>query len=245
MYRGKHLSVLLIVVAVVLMGSMLQGCYTSGQYNRLKEQLANANETIDLKEMEIEELDHALIVKREECLAMKDQAGDVDKYRKNSEEAEKLINELKAKLTEQKSQVSKATNNNNPEGVTFWVPKGDNVGIRLNDLVMFDSGSTNIKTGGKQVLDIIANDLKSRGKRIKIEGHTDNDPVVKTKDKYKKGNIELSTKRALAVWQYFKDRGVPEKQMCVAGFGPTKPISPNSTDQGKQRNRRVEIILSD
>ena len=245
MLRGKHLSVVLILAAIILVGTVTQGCVTSGQYNRLKEQLERANETIDIKDQRIEELDHEVLAKQEELLAMKDQLQDVDKYRKNSEKAAELISDLEEKLALATKELSESSESNaNPDGVEIYIPDGDSVGIRLPEQILFDSGSDTLKTNGLTMLDSIIPKIKSSQKVIRIAGHTDTDPVVKTIDKYPRGNIQLSTARAISIWEYFKKKGIPESRMCVEGHGSAQPLTNNDSAEGKQRNRRVEIILS-
>ncbi len=87
-----------------------------------------------------------------------------------------------------------------------------------------------------QVADAIkANKLK----RILIEGHTDSDPIDKTKDKYR-SNRHLSCERADAVARYLIQQGVSETAIVVVGFGQHDPRD----SKQKARNRRVEIVLT-
>ena len=241
MLSGKHVFMTLVPVTFFLAALVSGGCVTSGEYNRLKDQLAKANETIDLKDQRIEELDHQLTVKQEEYLALQKEMG---KFRQNSAEAEKLIADLKKRLADAEK-ARGGTQKSGLEGVEFFQPKDEGVGIRMADYVLFDSGSDILKLKGRQILDVLAEKLKSSNKTIRIVGHTDTDPVLKTKKKYPRGNIQLSTERAISVFQYLKQKGVPEKKMCVMGYGPNRPLVANDSAEHKRRNRRVEIILTD
>jgi flagellar motor protein MotB len=87
--------------------------------------------------------------------------------------------------------------------------------------------------------------LRNIKKKIAIAGHTDTDPVVKTAKKYPYGNIQLSSMRAIAVYDYLKKKGVPERRMSTQGFGPNDPLVENTSAENKRRNRRVEIIILD
>jgi flagellar motor protein MotB len=104
--------------------------------------------------------------------------------------------------------------------------------------VLFDSGSATLKSGAKSTLDKVAGVIKSRyaSNKIRIEGHTDSDPLKKTKEKWK-SNERLSAERALAVEEYLASRGVAKKQMYVAGYGPDEPKG------SKKTSRRVEIVI--
>jgi outer membrane protein OmpA-like peptidoglycan-associated protein len=126
---------------------------------------------------------------------------------------------------------------------------GDEVDVRyskgrismgVDNSVTFDSGSTTLKDSSHRVLRNVANVMKERfaGRRFFIEGHTDTDPIVKSKWR---DNMQLSMERADAVRRYLVQQGVPESAIAVVGFGQHEP-----RDGGrKERNRRVEIVVGD
>lgn len=243
MFRGKQVSVLLVLVAIALIGSLSQGCVTAGEYKRMQDQYARTKDALELKDQRIEELDHEVAVKQEEILALKEELGELDRYRKHSKEADELIAELRGQLEASRQKI--AEGEAFPDGVTLFKPQGEGVGIRVEDRILFDSGSENLKAQGTQLLDIVADQLVSGRQNIRIVGHTDSDPVVKTAKKWTHGNIQLSSMRAISVYEYLKKKGVPEKRMCVVGYGPNRPLVDNTSTQNKQKNRRVEIILTD
>ena len=109
--------------------------------------------------------------------------------------------------------------------------------------VLFDSGKTNIKSKGKETLMKVANVLNENcpGKDVSIEGHTDNVPI---KHSGWKSNWELSTARAHSVLHFFIDECAIEPQrLRVAGFGEYAPAASNDTKEGREQNRRVEIVI--
>ena len=117
----------------------------------------------------------------------------------------------------------------------------------LHEKVLFDSGSATLTEKGSAALANVAEALQGGTDPIHIEGHTDDVPVAKaeTLEKFPRGNIELSVMRALAVWDYLvKQGGVSETRLTVAGFGPHRPRVPNSSQQNRWRNRRVEIRIA-
>lgn len=116
------------------------------------------------------------------------------------------------------------------------------ISIGVDDSVTFDSGSTALKDSAHRVLRNVAEVLKSRfaGNRFYIEGHTDSDPIQKTKDRFR-SNRHLSTERADAVAAYLIKQGVPEASIVVVGYGQFDPRDPKS----KAKNRRVEIVVGD
>jgi outer membrane protein OmpA-like peptidoglycan-associated protein len=107
----------------------------------------------------------------------------------------------------------------------------------------FDSGKALLKDAAKADLDKIAAALLSahKGKKIEISGHTDSDPIRRSKWTT---NQALSQARAMAVAGYLMQKGVPGGTMKVIGWGDRKPIDPGSTPAAKARNRRVEIRVA-
>ena len=116
------------------------------------------------------------------------------------------------------------------------------ISIGVEDSVTFDSGSTKVKDSAHKVLRNVSSVLKNKfaGKRFYIEGHTDSDPIVKTKDLYR-DNRHLSTERADAVARYLIQQGVAESAIVVVGYGQHDPRDQKT----KARNRRVEIVVGD
>ncbi|MCR5788316.1 MAG: flagellar motor protein MotB [Lachnospiraceae bacterium] len=116
------------------------------------------------------------------------------------------------------------------------------VSLTLNGALLFDSGSADLKEESKPVLDKIGEILKKYGKSIiEIEGHTDNVPISTAK--YKNNN-ELSSARALTVFEYLVDNADLDPAMVKhSGRGEYVPIADNSTPEGRAQNRRVEIKI--
>lgn len=111
--------------------------------------------------------------------------------------------------------------------------------VRVPGDVLFDSGVATLKRSSQSTLDKIAAALKSdyAGKAIRVEGHTDNDPLVKTKQQWT-DNRGLSVARALAVARYLEGRGIDPKTVSASGFGEYQPRG-----NDKAKNRRVEIVV--
>lgn len=119
--------------------------------------------------------------------------------------------------------------------------------IGIENSVTFDSGSTALKNSASAVLRRVAEVLKRDypDRRIYVEGHTDTDPIVKTKDKFR-SNRHLSTERADAVARFLSSAGsVPERQIVVVGFGEYDPRTPGNASAAKSRNRRVEVVVGE
>jgi len=120
----------------------------------------------------------------------------------------------------------------------------DKLTVNMVEKILFDSGSAVIKKNGTRVLDRVAEILKSlRGQQIKVEGHTDNVPIGPGLAEKFPSNWELSTARATTVVRYLQGRGVSPSVLSAEGYADYRPVSPNDSDEGKAKNRRIEIVL--
>jgi len=114
---------------------------------------------------------------------------------------------------------------------------GEGIAVTFPSGILFPFNSTEILPDGKNNLQQLASSLdKYPNSDILIVGHTDS---VGT-DAY---NLDLSQRRAQAASAYLQSLGVPAARLQTAGKGKTEPIASNDTDEGRQRNRRVEIAI--
>ena len=110
--------------------------------------------------------------------------------------------------------------------------------IFILEQVQFDTGKSTIKKVSDPLLDEVAGVLKAHPEILKVEvqGHTD--------DRGSRGmNMVLSKARAAAVMRALFKRGIERKRLTSNGYGPDKPIAPNTTDDGRQQNRRVQFNI--
>lgn len=111
--------------------------------------------------------------------------------------------------------------------------------------ILYASGSATLATKGKEQLKTIAKTLNEdlKGYPVEVQGHTDNDPIRQTKDRYK-SNWELSYDRAQTVAYYLiSGAGVDPKRIHAAAYGEYHPVAANTSAEGKAKNRRVEIVI--
>ena len=117
-------------------------------------------------------------------------------------------------------------------------------GLRLGEALLFPEGSDNLKPEAFRTLDQTVALLKGTypDEMVIIEGHTDNQPLLKTRERWKQ-NMNLGYNRAWAVFRYFLDHGVPESRMVVTSYSFNKPLDPLTvnSDVGRKQNRRVVI----
>ncbi len=110
--------------------------------------------------------------------------------------------------------------------------------VTLND-VLFDSGSSDLRPGGQRLVARMAEFLREYPERtIAIEGFTDS----VGDDQY---NQTLSERRASSVRVALVDAGIDPSRIYVKGYGEAYPVASNDTSEGRQRNRRVEVVISD
>ena len=112
------------------------------------------------------------------------------------------------------------------------------------DKILFASGSADITLDRNGVLQSLATELqKLDGFEISVAGHTDNMGLGdKIKDVYK-DNLGLSVARAAAVSRMLLKMGVSPANLSATGYSEYRPLTSNKTIEGRQQNRRVEIVL--
>ena len=117
------------------------------------------------------------------------------------------------------------------------------VQLTIQGAILFDSGKTDIKEDAIPVIDKVGQILETyAGGTIEIEGHTDNVPMSGG-GKYA-NNDELSSGRALSIFYYLvENTNLDPENLVHTGRGQYDPIADNSTDEGRARNRRVEIKI--
>ncbi len=116
--------------------------------------------------------------------------------------------------------------------------------------VIFATGQANISEAGKEQLADIASALREIEVSIpenipwvlQIEGHTDSDPIANSI--FFRDNWDLSTERALSVVRYLESEGISANRLAAAGYGQYQPIDSSNSESAKQRNRRIELKLT-
>jgi outer membrane protein OmpA-like peptidoglycan-associated protein len=109
--------------------------------------------------------------------------------------------------------------------------------VSMSD-VLFDTASYTLKPGAREMLAKISGILLAHpGLNLQVEGHTDS----VGSDEY---NQQLSEQRAQSVRDFLVGQGVPADTVTSRGFGKTQPVATNDTAEGRQRNRRVELVVN-
>jgi outer membrane protein OmpA-like peptidoglycan-associated protein len=242
------------------------GCVPLTDYRKLEERYEKQEQFVKKHKDELKEFQ-----KREQLLTMQ-----MIERQKELEAAKNRYAQLSAMKSKEASQPKTVVVTEQPASTKPSVDtnfagfrvNGETGGIVLENDVMFASGSSHLKDSGKKTLDDLAKKLtgKEYGKYfIRIDGHTDSTPVVKTV-KENHDNWELGFKRAKAVQDYLLTKGITPERCFLASFGQYRPmvgsmpkpeskiigkngkgkkISGGGGGSGESQNRRVEVVLFD
>jgi chemotaxis protein MotB len=112
--------------------------------------------------------------------------------------------------------------------------------FRIQAPFLFSSGQADLRDEPQQILEELSVLFRKFPYQVRIEGHTDSLPINSIRFP---SNWELSAARAVTVARYFQGLNLPPEQIAATGYGEYHPIADNSTAQGREKNRRVEIIL--
>lgn len=164
-----------------------------------------------------------------------EQMEDSDVVKEYEKQQEKLTNEMYEEIAEK---VEKG----NLESYIELTSNSPYVQINLNGAILFDSGKADIKKEAIPILSKVGDILKSYDDcQIMIEGHTDNIPI--SNSTYK-NNLFLSTARACYVQEYLiNEKNLNPETLIASGRAEYDPIASNATDEGRAKNRRVEIKI--
>ncbi|MGK4007333.1 OmpA family protein [Sorangium sp. So ce1036] len=110
--------------------------------------------------------------------------------------------------------------------------------IVINEKIQFDLDKATIRAESHSLLNEVVDTIKKHAhiKKIAIEGHAS----AEGSDEH---NLDLSDRRAKAVMQYLVEHGIPAGMLTAKGFGKSKPIADNDTEEGREKNRRVEFNI--
>ena len=168
-----------------------------------------------------------------------DQINESNQYIRHLVEVKSKSDSLNMVLT---NNLTRSLSKEEMKEVDVQVLKGV-VYISLADNMLYKSGSYEINARAAETLSKIAKIIKDyKDYDVLIEGNTDNVPISKTNIR---NNWDLSALRASSVVQALQnDYGVDPKRLTAGGRGEYNPIANNDTEQGKQRNRRTQIIIT-
>lgn len=126
------------------------------------------------------------------------------------------------------------------EGKVRVMQTARGINVEINASVLFAPAEATLNEQSIKTLEAIARVLKNDSHKILVEGHTDSVPIANA---LFPSNWELSAVRASSVIRLFIENGVSENRLQAAGYAATMPVDSNDTEEGRQRNRRVQLII--
>ncbi len=121
------------------------------------------------------------------------------------------------------------------------VDEGTKIILRMDSVILFDTGSADLKTSAKPVIEKIGDILKTLDNEIQVQGHADDRPI---NTREFPSNWELSTKRATNVVKFLIDEcDIEQKYLTATGNAEFQPIVPNDSEYNRQKNRRIDIAI--
>jgi chemotaxis protein MotB len=222
-------------------------------YQDTKEQLAAANARVQSLEQQVKglavtnknlqsSLDKSLTNASQNNVSIEklvDQINESNQYIRHLVEVKSKSDSLNMVLT---NNLTRSLSKEELKEVDVQVLKGV-VYISLADNMLYESGTYTINKRASETLSKIAKIIKDyKDYDVLIEGNTDNVPISRENIR---NNWDLSCLRASSVVQALQnDYGVDPKRLTAGGRGEYNPLQPNTTDLGKQRNRRTQIIIT-
>src|SRR5580704_2619070 len=207
---------------------------------RMKQEAEKAAADAARQKQEAEQATAAAVVQQQAAQAAaeqaaRDKAAAIDQQRAAEAEAEKA-RQAAARAEAEKSEL-RAQLLNQLNSILQTRDSARGLIVNMSD-VLFDTGSYTLKPGAREKLAKISGILLAHpGLTLQIEGHTDS---VGTDDL----NQQLSERRADSVRDFLAEQGVPASSITAHGFGKTQPVATNDTADGRQRNRRVELVVN-
>ena len=190
--------------------------------------------TADAKNRSIADLSQRVSDLERENGKLKDQIASLRKAKE--EEVQKTSKTYEEMLDKMKGEIAKGQ-------VTISELKGK-LTVNMLNAILFDSGKAEVKPEGVEVLKKVVDILKNvTDKAIRIEGHTDNVQISGELTRKYPTNWELSAARAINVTRYLQQQGIDPGLLAAVAYGEYKPVAANDTEEGKAKNRRIEIIL--
>jgi chemotaxis protein MotB len=191
--------------------------------DQLKHELKKAGKNVD----------QLLAEKGQMSQALQDAKARLEELRKAQEASQKRAELLKSLVAKFKKMID--------AGDLKIVMRDGRMVLQLRNDVLFDSGKVDLKPAGKDALQEVAGVLTTlTDRKLQVVGHTDNRPIATERFP---SNWELSAARAISVVKFLGTQGVKAEMLSAAGYSEHDPVASNDNDEGRAKNRRIEIVL--
>jgi chemotaxis protein MotB len=237
-------------IAVLAAALVASGCVSTGTFDKMQ---AGKDDQIATLQQQKAALDKQVAAMQQDNGSLKQQLADCNRQSTAMQEQIGFLGQQRSVLLEASKQhqqqydaLLKSLSSEVEKGQLQVRQYKDMLTVDLAEQIFFDSGRATLKAGGKEVLKKVGAALKGyQDKIIRVVGYTDNVPVAKSLQARYPTNWELSVARATTVVRFLQDVGVPPERMVASGRGQYDPVVSNDTPEGRQKNRRIEIMLID
>ena len=246
------------LVFIVGLMVVFTGCVTKDTYLKKESEADQLNRNLMAEQQKTKNLTaENTALKGQVATLTKDKSDLEYLVNANSDALARTIAGLRAenaelKKTKEKAQESSKTYESMMEKMKTEIAQGQvtitelkgRLTVNMVDAILFDSGESEVKKQGQEVLDKVVDVLKDvKDKVIRVEGHTDNVKIHGNLAKKFPTNWELSAARATNVARYLQSKGIDPTLLSTAAYGEYRPVAPNDTKEGRAKNRRIEIVL--
>jgi chemotaxis protein MotB len=224
---GTEMSIRYVYLSIICFAVFaLGGCVSKGDYlkkeaetNQLSEQVTDLNKRL-----------------KESNDALAEAKAEIAKLKVKEAKVESESNTYKQLMQEMKGEIAKGQ-------VAINEYKGK-LTVDVANQILFASGEAEVKKEGVAILKRVVDILKGvKDKAIRVEGHTDNKKIYGSLAKRYPTNWELSAARSINVTKFLAEEGITPDILSAVAYGEYKPVADNSTEEGRQKNRRIAIIL--
>ena len=241
----KHLRIGITILAVMIIAT---GCVSTGTFEKMQADKNGEIAALQKNKADLEAQKKGLEEQKgkleQDNAAMKQQNAALDQKNKAAEQEKAALVAANQQRQQQYDSLVQGLSKEVEKGQLQVRQFKNMLAVDLAEKIFFDSGKAVIKKEGKDVLQKVADALKGyESKVIRVVGHTDNVPLAKSASF--PSNWDLSVARATTVVRFLQDSGIPPERMVPSGRGEYEPVAPNDTPEGRQKNRRIEIMLID
>jgi len=236
--------------AIAIAAGASTACVSSARYYQVEKErdaLAARNEAL---KSEVERTTHAGETLAQEKSALASEKTALEEKLAHQQTQESTLN-TKLHESEEESAKLQATYDGLVKSLKKELKAGqievtqlrDGLRVNVSQDILFDSGSASLDKNGTEVLGRVATQLKKSSHQILVIGHSDNKPIRPTLAKRYPSNWELAGARAASVVRLFAHSGFSNKRMQAVSVADAQPVASNKTEEGRAKNRRIEIRL--
>jgi chemotaxis protein MotB len=229
------------IAGAFLCVSVLSSCVSNKKYKEAIASRDNLQEQYNDLQSNYNKLenDNKQALKNQQT-ALNEKENALSDERRNLDDMKALIDAQRNAIRNLKQEVCSALKCFTPDELSIEVRDGK-LYVSMSDKLLFPSGSDIVNKRGQEAITMLAAVLSNSDLEIMVEGHTDSVPISSGRNK---DNWDLSAHRATSVTRILAENGIPPQRIIASGRGKFHPVAGNETSEGRQANRRTEIVLA-